>query len=170
MNPNFFFFLIFGWRGSHSQAPASVQHQPVLQWGKNSRPWEHGKSCLQLHFPPFPACPVLCCAVFFPCPKYYLEVAEPLMTFELTVKRCLISAAFPHFWWHILSAAQPLSTQSDGDILWGTGHVPMESWLFVHWWMKSLLIWVHSLFFFPSRSRWKWNSPIFHTLLWLSWR
>ncbi|XP_064571992.1 cyclin-dependent kinase-like 1 isoform X3 [Zonotrichia leucophrys gambelii] len=28
--------------GSHSQAPASVQHQPVLQWGKNSRPRDHG--------------------------------------------------------------------------------------------------------------------------------
>lgn len=64
INPNlFFFFLILCRRGSHSQAPASVQHQPVLQWGKNSRPREHGKSCLQLHFSPFPSLPspLLCC-------------------------------------------------------------------------------------------------------------
>lgn len=39
-----FFTFILGQRGSYSQAPASVQHQPVLQWDKNSRPGKHGKS------------------------------------------------------------------------------------------------------------------------------
>lgn len=49
----------------------------------------------------------------------------------------------------ILSNASsiPLSAWSGRPVLWRTGHVAVESWFSVPWWIQSLLTWVHSLLF-----------------------